>query len=205
MTQPRPRRGLCLVLAAPSGAGKTSISRALLAAEPALHLSISATTRAPRGAERDGVDYFFRAPEAFAAMIAEGSLLEWAEVFGQRYGTPRAPVMAALARGEDVLFDIDWQGFRQLRAALPGDVVGAFVLPPRLDELAARLAARGDAPAEIARRMAAARSEISHCREFDHIVVNAALPEAIAEVRAILHAARNATPRQLWLDAAIGC
>ncbi len=194
-----PRRGLCLVLAAPSGAGKTSISRALLAAEPGLHLSISATTRAPRAGEVDGVHYFFRDPAAFDAMIAGGELLEWAEVFGQRYGTPRAPVAAALSRGEDVMFDIDWQGHRQLQAALPSDVVGVFILPPSRGDLETRLRARGDAPAEIARRMAAAEAEIAHAREFEYCVVNETLAEAIATTRAILHAARAATARQVWI------
>ena len=194
-----PRRGLCLVLAAPSGAGKTSISRALLAAEPGLHLSISATTRAPRAGEQEGIHYFFRDRPAFDAMIEAGALLEWADVFGQRYGTPRAPVEAALARGEDVLFDIDWQGHRQLRAALPGDVVGVFIMPPTLADLEARLRARGDAPAEITRRMAAAEDEIAHANEFDYCIVNETLAEAIATTGAILRAARAATARQTWL------
>ncbi len=194
-----PRRGLCLVLAAPSGAGKTSISRALLAAEPGLHLSISATTRAPRTGEQEGIHYFFRDRPAFDAMIEAGALLEWADVFGQRYGTPRAPVAAALARGEDVLFDIDWQGHRQLRAALPGDVVGVFIMPPTLADLEARLRARGDAPAEITRRMAAAEDEIAHANEFDYCIVNETLAEAIATTGAILRAARAATARQTWL------
>ncbi len=192
-----PRRGLCLVIAAPSGAGKSTITRHLLDAEPALSLSVSATTRAPRLGEVEGTHYHFRTPDAFDAMAQGGELLEWAEVFGRRYGTPRAPVAAALDAGRDVVFDIDWQGWRQLRAAIPGDTVGVFVLPPSLDALHARLAARGsDAPAEIERRMAAARSEIAHWREFDHVVVNADLPQAVAEIRAILHAARSATARQ---------
>ena len=194
-----PRRGLCLVLAAPSGAGKTSISRSLLAADPGLHLSISATTRAPRAGETEGEHYFFRDRAAFDAMIAADELLEWADVFGQRYGTPRAPVAAALARGEDVLFDIDWQGHRQLRATLPGDVVGVFIMPPDFAALETRLRARGDNENDIARRMAAAEAEISHAREFDYCVVNDALPDAIATIAAILRAARAATTRQTWL------
>ena len=196
-----PRRGLCLVLAAPSGAGNTSISRSLLAAHPGLHLSISATTRAPRAGETEGVHYFFRDRPAFDAMIAADELLEWADVFGQRYGTPRAPVSAALARGEDVLFDIDWQGHRQLRATLPGDVVGVFIMPPDFAALETRLRARGDNENDIARRMAAAEAEISHAREFDYCVVNDALPDAIATIAAILRAARAATARQAWLPA----
>jgi guanylate kinase len=190
------RRGLCLVLAAPSGAGKSTIARRLLATEPDLSLSISATTRAPRPGERDGTDYLFRSQAAFEAMIAAGELLEWADVFGRRYGTPRAPVMTALDAGRDVVFDIDWQGHRQLRAALPGDVVGVFILPPSLADLAARLCARGDSAEQIARRMAAARAEIAHWAEFGHVVVNRALDQAVADIRCVLHAARLVTARQ---------
>ena len=194
------RRGLCLVLSAPSGAGKSTITRSLLQSDAALTLSISATTRQPRPGEQDGVDYFFHTREAFAAMVERGELLEWAEVFGRRYGTPRAPVEQALAAGRDVVFDIDWQGHRLLRAALPGDVVSVFILPPSLAALEARLRARaGDAEAEIGRRMQAARSEIAHWPEFDHTVVNDALPQAIDAVRCVLHAARLVTRRQAGL------
>jgi guanylate kinase len=190
------RRGLGLVLAAPSGAGKSSITRALLEAEPELMLSISVTTRAPRGGEREGVHYYFRSEAEFETMAARGELLEWARVFGRGYGTPRAPVQAALARGQDVVFDIDWQGYRQLCAALPGDVVGVFILPPSMDELAMRLRARGaDGEAEIARRLAAARDEIGHAPEFDHVLVNRDFAASVAQVRAVLHAARLATHR----------
>jgi guanylate kinase len=196
---PSPRRGLCLVLAAPSGAGKTSLSRALLAAEPALRLSISATTRAPRSGEREGVDYYFRSAAKFAALRARGELLEWAEVFGHHYGTPRAPVMEALGGGTDVLFDIDWQGFRQLRAALPGDVVGVFLLPPSLEELTRRLEGRGDPPGLIAQRMARARDEIAHCQEFDYVVMNTVFEAALAALRHILAAERLRRTRQGWL------
>ncbi|MGH7211369.1 MAG: guanylate kinase [Acetobacteraceae bacterium] len=199
------RRGLCLVLAAPSGAGKSTIARRLLAAEPDLVLSISATTRAPRTGERDGVDYFFRSRAAFEAMIAAGELLEWADVFSRLYGTPRAPVIAALDAGRDVVFDIDWQGPRQLRAALPGDVVGVFILPPSLAEVEARLRARGDSPAEVARRItsSAARAEIAHWAEFGHLVVNRALDQAVVDVRCVLHAARLATARQTSVAALV--
>ena len=152
------RRGVCLVIAAASGAGKSSVSRALLAAEPELSLSVSATTRAPRPGERDGVHYHFRDAAGFRAMVEAGEMLEHAEVFGRRYGTPRAPVEAALAAGRDVLFDIDWQGHLQLRARLPNDVESVFLLPPGMGELERRLRARGqDSEAEIARRMASAR------------------------------------------------
>lgn len=199
------RRGVCLVVAAPSGAGKSTITRALLATEPALSLSISATTRAPRPGEQDGVHYHFRSQAEFNAMVAAGDLLEWAEVFGRGYGTPRAPVEQALHAGQDVVFDIDWQGFRQLHQALPADVVGVFILPPSLDALEARLRRRaGDSAEEIARRMTAARDEMSHWAEFDHVVVNADLDLTIAEVRAVLHSARCATARQPGMAAFVG-
>jgi len=195
------RRGVCLVLAAPSGAGKSSLTRALLATEPALSLSVSVTTRPPRAGEVDGVHYHFRDQAAFDAMVAAGGFLEWARVLGRHsYGTPRADVQAALAAGRDVVFDIDWQGHRNLRAALPGDVVGVFVLPPSLASLESRLLGRADDdPAEIARRMRLAREEISHWAEFDHVVVNDVFEDAVAELRATLHAARSATARQTGL------
>lgn len=195
------RRGVCLVVAAPSGAGKSSITRALLAADPVLELSVSATTRAPRAGEQDGVHYHFRSPEAFAVMVAQGEMLEWASVFGNSYGTPRAAVERALLAGRDAVFDIDWQGHRQLRAALPGDVVSVFVLPPSLAALQSRLAARGDPVGEIARRMQAARDEISHWAEFDHVVVNQNFDTALAGVRAVLMASRSARTRQPGLSA----
>jgi guanylate kinase len=198
------RRGLCLVLAAPSGAGKSSITRALLEAEPALHLSVSVTTRPPRPGEREGVHYFFRSAEEFAAMAAAGELLEWASVFGRSYGSPRAPVEAALRRGEDVAFDIDWQGYRQLRTALPGDVVGLFVLPPSLAELETRLRARAaDDAAEIARRMRTAQAEMSHATEFDYVLINDDFAISVAAARAVLHAARMQTHRLSGLAACL--
>jgi guanylate kinase len=193
------RRGLCLVLTAPSGAGKSAIAAALVASEPDLRLSVSVTTRAPRPGEVEGVHYYFRTAMEFERLVAENGLLEWARVLtGQHcYGTPRAAVEAALLDGLDVMFDIDWQGHRQLRAALPGDVVGVFILPPDMATLETRLRARaGDDAAEIARRMTLAGEEISHWPEFDHVVVNEELPRAIEDVRAILHAARTATARQ---------
>ena len=194
--EPIRRRGVCLVIAAPSGAGKTSLTRALLAAEPNLFLSVSATTRAPRAHEREGEHYVFRTPAQFDAMAAAGELLEWAHVFGRSYGTLRAPVEAALAAGRDVAFDIDWQGHRQLRAALHGDVVGLFVLPPSMSVLEARLRGRGsEDEAEIALRLQAARGEMAHAGEFDHVLVNAEFDTALAGCRAVLHAARLATLR----------
>jgi guanylate kinase len=193
------RRGLCLVVAAPSGAGKTSLTRALLAAEPGLTVSVSVTTRAPRAGEVDGEHYHFITQPAFDAMTAAGALLEHAGVFGRSYGSPAAPVHAALAAGRDVVFDIDWQGHRQLRAALPGDVVGLFILPPSHDELQRRLTGRGDTPAMVAARMAHAEAEISHAGEFDHVLVNDDFDAALAQMRAVLAAARLATARATGL------
>ncbi len=195
------RRGVCLVLSAPAGAGKSSILRALLAEEPRLALSVSATTRGPRPGERDGVHYHFTDPAGFDAMVARGEMLEWATVFGRSYGTPRAPVEAALRVGRDVAFDIDWQGHRLLRAALPDDVVSVFVLPPSLRALQARLEERGgDSAGEIARRMAAARGEIGHWGEFDHVIVNRRFEKAVEEIRAVLRAARSSGRRQVGLE-----
>ncbi|GAN78524.1 guanylate kinase [Acidisphaera rubrifaciens] len=196
------RRGICLVVAAPSGTGKSTITRRLLAADPALSLSVSVTTRAPRPGERDGVHYYFRDLPAFRAMAASGELLEHAEVFGRAYGTPRAPVVAALEAGRDVLFDIDWQGHRQLRDRLPGDVVGVFLLPPTFAALETRLHGRAaDDAGEIGRRLQAARGEIAHWRDFDHVVVNDDLDRAQADVAAILRAARLERARQTGLAA----
>jgi guanylate kinase len=190
------RRGLCLVLAAPSGAGKTSLSRALLAEDAGLALSVSATTRAPRAGEVEGQHYYFLEQPAFDAMVAEGEFLEHADVFGRRYGTPRGPVEKALSESHDILFDIDWQGFRQLRAALPGDVVGVFIAPPSLDVLRERMAARGDDAAQIARRMSHAEAEMSHAGEFDFLVRNEDFETALGDLRAILRAARLEMKRQ---------
>jgi len=194
------RRGVCLVLAAPSGAGKSTIARALRAREPDLVNSVSVTTRTPRPGEREGVDYFFRTPEEFAHLAETGALLEWAHVFGHSYGTPRAPVVAALAAGSDVIFDIDWQGHRLLRAALPGDVVGVFILPPSLELLRQRLVDRGTDSAEVIEtRMARARAEITHWPEFDNILINQDLPTAIDQAHAVLIAGRSAVARQTGL------
>ncbi|MDA8051320.1 MAG: guanylate kinase [Rhodospirillales bacterium] len=193
------RRGVALVIAGPSGVGKSSITEGLLAAEPEATRSVSVTTRAPRAGESEGVHYAFRDPSAFDALVAAGALLEWAEVFGHRYGTPRASVMQALEEGRDVLFDIDWQGHRRLRSALPGDVVSLFVLPDSRTTLEGRLAGRGDLPEVRARRMVGAAGEIGHWREFDHVLVNQDLEATIGAVRAILAAARLVTARQVGL------
>jgi guanylate kinase len=191
------RRGLCLVIAAPPGAGKTSVSRALLDTEAELDLSVSVTTRAPRPGEQDGVHYHFRDMAEYQAMIARGDLLEHAMFLGRGYGTPRAPVEAALAEGRDVLFDIEWQGHRQLKTSMPTDVVSIFLLPPSMAELERRLQLRGqDGPEEIIKRMAAAREEISHWDEFDHVLINQDFAATVAVARAILHAARSTRARQ---------
>ncbi len=181
-----------MVLAAPSGAGKTSLSRALLAVEPGLSLSVSVTTRAPRAGEVDGQHYHFINDETFQDMVATGALLEHAHVFGRSYGTPRMPVETVLGQGRDVLFDIDWQGFRQLKAALPGDVVGVFIRPPSMAALRQRLVARGDAEADVERRMAHAEAEMAHAGEFDHVVENADFELALAALRGLLKDSRAA-------------
>lgn len=179
-------------MSAPSGAGKTSITRRLLELEPELWLSVSVTTRAARPGEVEGVHYHFRDQAEFDAMVRDGALLEYAGVFGKSYGTPRGPVEAVLAAGRDVVFDIDWQGYRQMRAALPEDVVGVFILPPSAEELERRLRGRGqDSEAVIARRMAEAQSEMSHAPEFDHVLINEDFEAAVAATRAVLHAARR--------------
>jgi len=192
------RRGVCLVIAAPSGAGKSTIVRRLLEQDSGLVASVSVTTRAPRVGEQEGVHYYYRSEAEFQRMAACGDLLEWALVFGRGYGTPRDRVAAVLAEGRDVVLDIDWQGWRQLRAALPADSVGVFVLPPSIGALEQRLRGRGsDDAGEVARRMAAARAEISHWSEFDHVLVNEDLDACVAGVRAVLQAARCTTARSL--------
>jgi guanylate kinase len=196
---PVERRGLCLVIAAPSGTGKSSLTRALLAEEPELGLSVSVTTRTPRPGEAEGKHYYFRTAAEFEQLRLSGGLLESAHVFGREtlYGTPRAPVETALALGQDMIFTIDWQGFRQMRAALPEDVVGVFLLPPSLAALEERLRLRGqDSAAEIARRMASTQSEMEHYVEFDYVVVNERFADALMDLRTILRAARLATFRQ---------
>jgi guanylate kinase len=196
LNNPPLRRGLCLVLAAPSGAGKTSLSRALLAEDSQLSLSISVTTRAPRMGEVEGQHYYFVDQAKFDAMVANNALLEHAYVFGRSYGTPRLPVETLLAQGLDVLFDIDWQGYRQLRTAMPGDVVGVFIRPPSLEALETRLVGRGDTAEQVERRMAHAEAEMSHAQEFDFVMENNDFAMALADLRAILRASRLASRRQ---------
>jgi len=201
MTPPAPRRGLLLILSSPSGAGKSTLAHRLMAWDPTIRFSVSATTRPARPGEVEGRDYFFRSRAAFDAMVAAGEMLEHAEVFGSLYGSPRAPVEAALRIGRDTLFDIDWQGGQQIRnSALGRDVVSIFVLPPSIAELEARLRARGqDSDAVIAGRMAKSQAEISHWAEYDYVVVNRDLDLAFAEVKTILAAERLKRDRQPWL------
>jgi guanylate kinase len=194
------RRGLLIVLSSPSGAGKSTISRMLLAADPEVTMSVSATTRPKRPGERDDVDYHFVDDAEFERMVASGDFVEWAPVFGYRYGTPKAPVKAALKAGRDILFDIDWQGTQQLQAAMGEDLVRIFILPPSMAELERRLHARGtDSDEVIADRMARAASEISHWPEYDYVLVNRDTAECLGEVKAIVAAERLKRGRQVGM------
>ena len=194
------RRGVLFVLSSPSGAGKTTISRMMLEADTDIALSVSATTRPPRPGEIDGVHYHFVDTEAFKKMAADGEFLEWAHVFGHRYGTPRAPVEAMLAAGKDVLFDIDWQGAQQLYQEAGPDVVRVFVLPPTMEELERRLRSRGtDSDEVITARMERAANEISHWDGYDYVLINDHVEGCFDEVRAILRAERLKRRRQIGL------
>jgi guanylate kinase len=196
------RRGLMLVLSSPSGAGKTTLSRQLLASDPDVELSVSVTTRPPRAGEVDGRDYHFIDTARFDALVKGGELLEWAGVFDNSYGTPRKPVDDAIAQGRDVLFDIDWQGTQQLREKVRSDLVSVFVLPPSIKELERRLHSRAqDDDDIIGRRMAKAADEMSHWAEYDYVVINRDLDRAFAEVQAILAAERLKRERQTGLSA----
>ena len=196
------RRGLMLVLSSPSGAGKTTLSRKLLEVDPGIVLSISVTTRKPRPGEVDGRDYHFIDRRKFDSMVRNAELLEWARVFDDSYGTPRAPVEAALAKGRDVLFDIDWQGTQQLREKARSDLVSVFVLPPSIAALERRLHSRAQDSADvIRRRMAMAVDEMSHWAEYDYVVVNIDIEQAFADLRAILAAERLKRERQTGLTA----
>jgi len=195
------RRGLMLVLSSPSGAGKTTLSRMLLETDRNVELSVSVTTRPKRRGEIDGHDYHFITRAHFERMVRAGELLEWAEVFGNSYGTPRRPVEKALRVGRDVLFDIDWQGTQQLREKARDDLVSVFVLPPTVLELERRLKRRAqDSSAIIRTRMAKAAGEMSHWPEYDYVIVNRDKAEAFAEVRAILAAERLKRKRQVGLS-----
>ena len=190
------------VLSSPSGAGKTTLSRLLLRADRRVALSVSVTTRPKRRGEVDGRDYHFIDRARFDAMVRKEELLEWAEVFGHCYGTPRRPVVTALQAGRDVLFDIDWQGTQQLRERARDDLVSVFILPPTVRELERRLTRRAqDSKAVIASRMAKAAGEMSHWPEYDYVIVNRDKAEAFAEVRAILAAERLKRERQIGLSA----
>jgi guanylate kinase len=191
------RRGLMLVLSSPSGAGKTTLSRKLLEADPMVDLSISATTRRQRPGEIAGEHYHFVDDLSFDQMVQNGGLLEWAQVFGNRYGTPRVPVDAALAHGRDVLFDIDWQGTQQLR----GDLVSVFVLPPSIPELERRLHNRAqDSDEVIHARMTKVFDELSHWAEYDYVVINNDIDRAFDDVQSILAAERLKRERQTGLS-----
>ena len=186
------------VLSSPSGAGKTTISHMLMEADKEVEFSVSVTTRKMRPGERDGVDYHFISHEEFDRQVKAGELLEWAEVFGNRYGTPRGPVETALAAGRDVLFDIDWQGTQQLHASCPEDLATVFILPPSGEALHQRLIKRGqDSTDVVAGRMAKAAAEISHWTEYDYVFVNEDLNASLATVRAILAAERLRRERRL--------
>ena len=195
------RCGLMLVLSSPSGAGKTTLSHLLLRADRNVDLSISVTTRPRRSGEINGRDYHFIDRARFDDMVAGGELLEWAEVFGHRYGTPRQPVIKALQAGRDVLFDIDWQGTQQLREKARTDLVSVFILPPTTKELERRLKQRAqDSKSVIGSRMAKAAGEMSHWPEYDYVIVNRDKRQAFSELRAIIAAERLKRERQIGLS-----
>ncbi|MGE0232533.1 MAG: guanylate kinase [Flavobacteriaceae bacterium] len=190
------RRGMILILSSPSGAGKTTIARNVREKEPGLQVSISVTTRPRRASEVDGTHYHFITPEKFIRMRDSGELLEWAEVHGNFYGTPREPVEKALAEGRDILFDIDWQGTLQVYDALREDTVSIFILPPSAEELRRRLERRAEDSAEtISKRLANAREEIRHWREYDFVIVNRDLEDSVRDVQAVLIGERNRRAR----------
>jgi len=195
------RRGLMLVLSSPSGAGKTTLSRRLLQDDRDIDLSISVTTRKPRPGEIDGHDYRFVDAAKFTAMVKNDELLEYAEVFGNRYGTPREPVMASLKTGRDILFDIDWQGTQQLNEKAREDVASIFVLPPSIVELERRLRMRAQDDEDVIRkRMEKVGEELSHWAEYDYVILNDALDRAFAQVRTVLTAERLKRHRQPWIS-----
>jgi len=197
MSSEMQRRGLMLVLSSPSGAGKTTLSRRLLQTDPDIVMSVSATTRPPRPNEIEGQDYFFVSPEKFDAMIANGEFLEHASVFGNKYGTPRAAVMAALEAGKDVLFDIDWQGTQQLKIQAREDLASVFVVPPSKVELERRLRIRAQDSEDVVRlRMAKASDELSHWAEYDYLLMNDDIQHAQGKLEEILRVERSRRARQ---------
>ncbi|NUT00932.1 MAG: guanylate kinase [Sphingomonas sp.] len=196
----RRRRGLLVVLSSPSGAGKTTISRMLMESDAEVTMSVSATTRPKRPGETDDVDYHFVDDAEFQRMIAAGDFVEWAPVFGHRYGTPKNPVKAALREGRDILFDIDWQGTQQLQAAMGEDLVTIFILPPSMAELERRLRTRGtDSEDVIKDRMSRAAAEISHWPEYEYVLVNRDMEECLGQVRSIVASERLKRQRQIGL------
>ncbi|MDZ4312856.1 MAG: guanylate kinase [Cypionkella sp.] len=198
MAQTLTRRGLLLILSSPSGAGKSTLARKLMLWDPTIRFSISATTRPPRPGEEDGREYYFHPRAAFEALVQADEMLEHAEVFGNFYGSPKAPVEAAMREGRDTLFDIDWQGGQQIRnSSLGRDVVSIFILPPSIAELESRLRARAqDSEEVIAGRMEKSRDEISHWAEYDYVIINRDIDSAFSELTAILQAERLKRDRQ---------
>ena len=194
------RRGLIVILSSPSGAGKSTISRALIERDKNLTMSVSATTRQPRPGEIEGQDYYFVQKKVFETMVAKGQMLEHARVFDHFYGSPRRRPELSLSQGQDVIFDVDWQGTQQLSENAAQDMVRIFILPPSMEELERRLHSRAQDSSEVVKkRMAEAVSEMSHYPEYDYIVVNKDLAESISKVESILVAERQRTERQISL------
>jgi len=190
-----------MMVVAPSGVGKTSLTRRLVADHADLHLSISATTRAPRPGEHEGRDYHFVDRPAFDAMVAEDAFLEWAEVYGNRYGSPRAPIMEALDRGDSVLFDIDYQGAMTIHGKVPEDTVLVYILPPSLAEMSRRLHARSqDSEEVIAQRISRAKDEVGQWQVFDYVLMNEDFDKAYSDLAHIYHAERMRRARNLWIE-----
>jgi len=198
-------RGLLMMVVAPSGVGKTSLTRRLVADHNDLHLSISATTRDPRPGEHDGRDYHFVSRDTFQTMIRDDAFLEWAEVYGNHYGSPRGPVVEALERGESVLFDIDFQGAMKVHAQMPDDSVLIYVLPPSLAEMSRRLHARSqDSEEVIAKRLARAKDEVAAWERFDYVILNDDFDKAYSDLAHIYHAERQKRSRNPWIGNLVG-
>ena len=200
------RRGLLIILSSPSGAGKSTLSRMLLDWDPSLRFSVSATTRGPRNGEKDGKEYFFKTREEFEALINSNGMLEHAEVFGNLYGSPSEPVESAISKGIDVVFDVDWQGWQQIRKSnMKSDVVSIFILPPSINELERRLNARGQDSSEVvANRMSKSKGEISHWNEYEYLIVNNDLQQSFEALKSILIAERTKQVRRNDLEFLIG-